>query len=598
MAGCDTEVLVVTASMIAIGIAVTLRGWALYRGWFYADDYVLLHESQEASFGLGHLMEPYTSQLMPGGRFLVSLAGDASAGGYLRAAGQTVILTLVAGAAALWMLITAFGRRWAVLGLLTVYLTTAMTMQATLWWAAALNQVPLQVSFFLAVGAWLRYLRSNRWGWLLLTLFAVAFGLAFYVKTLLVLPVLAFLAVAYFAEGPLPRRVLDLVRQRWAAAALILAVGVGYSLYYAARVDTPFNDTSPSVAGTIADSMIGTAFASAVVGGPWRWSDLTAPTALAEPPTVAVHLAWVGIALTVIYVWLRRRASLRAWLLLGGYVIASWLLLVNSRAPLAEEIAGLQYRYLTDVACVLALSLGLATLPLVGAQESSSPRRPPVLLAQVPRAAVVLIVCSVTAMSATSSLRYAQIWIDSTAGGRSYIHNLQDGLRAGSTDLVDTYVPPEMQYSLIPEENRLSLLANLISDNASFPEASPRLMVVDDDGKVHQAIIGDAVTARTGPNPDCGWPVDDTGRTIPLTQAVGEGDWWLRIGYLAQATSPVEVSAGPRTVATEVLAGLNSLYVEIEGPFEAVRITGLDEDVQVCVDTIEVGAPIPRSSVP
>jgi hypothetical protein len=40
--------------------------------------------------------------------------------------------------------------------------------------------------------------------------------------------------------------------------------------------------------------------------------------------------------------------------------------------------------------------------------------------------------------------------------------------------------------------------------------------------------------------------------------------------------------------------GLHSLYVEVDGVFDSVSLTGLEQGTTVCVDTIEVGDPVPQ----
>ena len=39
--------------------------------------------------------------------------------------------------------------------------------------------------------------------------------------------------------------------------------------------------------------------------------------------------------------------------------------------------------------------------------------------------------------------------------------------------------------------------------------------------------------------------------------------------------------------------GINSLYVRVEGTFTDVQLEGLDPGTVLCVDTVEVGQPIP-----
>ena len=253
-----------------------------------------------------------------------------------------------------------------------------------MWWAAALNLVPVQAAFFVAVGCGVRHLRGEGRLWLAATMAAVAGGLLFDVKGVLVLPVLAAVAVAYFAQGGLWARLRSLVVEQRAAVVTIALALVGYSAYYLAAVPQIATNTDPSTVPDVMDAMLGTAFPAGILGGPWRWSLIAPPTAYADPPGVLVHLAWVVLALVVLHSALRRRRALRAWALLAGYLLLLLVLLVVSRGPTFGALIGLEYRYLTDAVGVATLCLGLAYLPMLGAVESSAPREPPLLAVKVP----------------------------------------------------------------------------------------------------------------------------------------------------------------------------------------------------------------------
>ena len=120
--------------------------------------------------------------------------------------------------------------------------------------------------------------------------------------------------------------------------------------------------------------MLGTALSSGVVGGPWSWWDTAPPIVLASPPGWGTYIAWVAITLTLCYSALRRHNVLRGWALAGGYGVALYLLLATSRGPVYGALSGLEYRYLTDAACVITLVLGLVFLELRGAPGSGRAR--------------------------------------------------------------------------------------------------------------------------------------------------------------------------------------------------------------------------------
>lgn len=587
-----TEHLVVAAGLLLIVAMLLFRGWALFGSYFYLDDYNLLISAEGAELDAAYLTEPYNSHLMPGGRVIAWLVEQSGQLNWTLAATFTLAGQLLAGLAALWMLVTLFGARWSVVAILALYLSSAMTVPAMMWWVASLNQVPLQAAFFVTVGAWVCYLRGRRARWLALTVLGICFGLFFYVKALLVVPVLGFIALAYFASGGPWSRFRQVLRRYWPAAVLGSATVAAYLVYYASRVITPFTETSPRLVAQLADSMIGEAFVTAVVGGPWDWDPRTEPNAFADPPQWGVHVAWVAVVLVILYAFFRRHGTLRAWSLLGLYLAGLLALLVNSRAPVYGRVIGLEYRYLTDAACALALCIGLAFLPLRGAVQSSRTRGEPLLRVRVPRTGVIALVVIVCASSVVTTIRYVDYW-HTRNPSEAYLKTLGAELRAaGAIDLVDRGVPDPVIPAIYAPDNLVHRFMAIIENRASFPETSSRLAVVDEDGTLREALIEDAaVLSERGPRVGCGWLVRERGKEIPLTGRAFESTWWARIGYLASADSPVVIQAGDSRHETEVLAGPNSLWVRLQGSFNEIRVSGLGAGVSMCVDTIEVGQP-------
>ncbi len=583
--------LIIAAGGLMILAQLGFRAWALFPSWFYLDDYKMLRDAQDHR-GLGDLFTPYNGHLMPGGRLLVLVVESSGQLNWALACLLTIALQAVASAAALWMLMTLFGVRWGILGPLALYLFSPITLPALMWWTACLTQITIQAGLFLSVGAWVVHLRGGGRRWIVATLFGVAFGLAFDVKGLLIFLVLAFIALSYFATGGPVARVRYVAVRYWPATIVGTLAVLAYVAYYLTHVSQPFETPSLSLVGGLAATMLGSAFLTGAVGGPWHWSALAPPNAFADPPATAVHATWVVVALVVAYSLLRRRRALRAWVLLAGYLVVLLALLVSSRGLEYGPLIGLEYRYLTDATCVLALAIGLAFMPLLGAVESSE-QRGDLLLLEARGSVVATATALVVTSSLASSAAYVDIWHTQNASD-SYVHRLAAELRAyGAVDLADRALPDAVIPGIFAPDNSLSNLVPLVSDRASFPDTSSRLMAVTPGGGLAPALIKPGVLSRPGPREDCGWRVTATGLDIPLDGRAFPGIWWLRIGYLSSNSSRVRITAGEQQVLTQVEPGARSLYLRVSAAFDSVRVDGLDAGTTLCVDTIEVGQPVP-----
>lgn len=589
----------VTAAGLVAALFLSLRAWALVPSWFYADDHRLLGQAQGSSFGPAYLLDPFDSQFMPFGRAIAWLVSHDLGGNVVQpswAMAVTVSLLLAAGVAAssLWMLTVAFGPRWEVLVLYLLALASTTALPAAMWWAASLNQLPLLIVWSSAVAAGLRYLQTRRTLWIGLLVGFLALGFLAYVKTIVVVLVLAYLALAYFARGSLRARVVGVATSCAPAVAVVSALAIGFMGYYVLVVPSAVTESSVAgIAGPLADRMVGTSWAAAATGGPWRWNDANAPVSITDPPDWAVHLSWVVIALVVTYSVLRRSGTGRGWGLVVLGLLMDYALLLTTRAPGFGPVAGNEMRYLTEASLVLALGLGLVFLPLRSALEPSRPREAPLLRVGLTPVVPVALAAVVVVGSLASTVTYVRTWHTDNPG-RSYLDTVAGASRdMGRLELVDTRVPDEVMSPLLAPYNTVGRLVPVHVPGVEFPSVSTNLFVLSDRGAPVPAQVAASTTSERGEAEGCGWRVRSSGLTIPLREATLEYDWWLRIGYLGSQRTDVTVTAGDVSRTTTINPGLGTLFVNAAGEFDEVRVSGLTPGTTLCVDEIEVGTPEP-----
>lgn len=585
---------VLGAAITLLATQLAFRAWAAWSSWYLRDDLLLLHDASDRSWQ--YLVEPYAGHVLPGGKLIVAAVAAAGGAQWWPAVVALLAMQLIASATCWWMLVTLFGHRWSVLPLFGLYLVLVPSLTAYMWLSAAILYLPLQAALAAGVAAWVLFCREGRTRWLVVTLLSLLMGLFFWQKAIFLLPLVAYLSFAYFNVRP-----LALLRSRgqkvgWGLVGLAL-VGGAYSAYYLARVPSEVSAVTPRMMGELADVMLGETLVTGLVGGPWRWSEDSSPNSLADPADWMVHLAWLLVSAVAAYTILRRRRAWRAWALLIGYAFGTYLLVLGGRASNFGADIGAEARYLAELPLLAALCLGLACLDLPGASGSSETRQAP-LVARLPRAAVATVGCFVVLGSVYSSTTYVLPWHRADAAPAFFDTFGAEMNARGRVDLVDSNAPVDVMPQFYAPRNAMSYLAPLVTSFARFPPRTSDLAIVAPDGSLRQVIIDHGVDSRPGPLAGCGWKVTGKDRSIPLNAPAFDYFWWVRIGYLASASSPVTISAGPNDIGTYVRKGLNNLYLKVQGGFDQVTIRGLDPGTTLCVDTVEVGQPEPGAPLP
>lgn len=579
------------AGLLMVAAQLAFRAWMVYPAWFFLDDYVYLHDAPAGGPTWAWVLSDYNGHLMPAARLLISLVAGAGPISWATAATTSLVLQGIASVACLWSLLRLFGPRPGVLLPHALFLTTVITVPGFVWWAAAINLVAVQATLFVAVAAWVEHLRSRRRRWLLLTVVAVLVGMAFDVRGVLTLPVLAVVALVYFASGGLLARVRLLARRHLLAWTALVLVGGAYTAYYLTAVEQVTEVTSGASVLQVSATMLGVALPSAMLGGPWQWYTPAPPTGVADPPLLLLGLSWLVLLLLGGWLAARRRGTLRAWLPALGYVLALAYLVASTRGTIGG-IAGREYRFLTESACLLVIGLGLALFTLPGATGSSAPRSRPVA-PPAPRWMSITLVVVVLVGGVASSTTYARTWHGENAS-KPYVQELAAGLAAsGSLEIADQRTPEDVLSSLVYPRNRTSTIAAPLSDLVDFPRTSDDLTVVDEDGALQVAVMDATTRSLPGPTPGCGWRLPAPGDyRIALAEEADDELSWLRLGYLTGPESAVTVTAGSTVVQTELTEGVGGFFMQHAGGFEevGVQVTGRSD---VCVDTIEVGDPVP-----
>ena len=128
----------------------------------------------------------------------------------------------------------------------------------------------------------------------------------------------------------------------------------------------------------------------------------------------------------------------------------------SARASLVGPDIGLEYRYQTETAAVLVLSLGLALFPLEGAMEQNT-LRPDVARPYETTAVVGAVTGVVCLLAVVSTVRYVTNWQDNNQTER-YYRAVTGSLEreGGRVPLVDLGVPQDLLWAFGYPENTYS----------------------------------------------------------------------------------------------------------------------------------------------
>lgn len=584
--------MVVRTGVLLILVALAFRWWALAGAWFYFDDLAFLSRGQNSSLSWSYLTTPYAGHLMPAAFAMIWVLARTAVFSWTVWGGALLLMQAVAALGMLRLLLSMFGRRPAVLALLAVYLFTVFTVPAGVWFAAGINQLPMQVALVFGLHAHLDYLRTRRWQSLAQTLAWTLLAVAFYEKAVLLFGIYALVALCWFSSGNTPTRLRSLWdRYRVGILAQVVVASTYVAVYvvHALNFDTA-SATNP-VLSRVAYNLVGVATATGVVGGPLDWQSLGVGS-LAQPSQLVLVGAWLAVAGGVYYAYRTRTMSRRAWSLIGFTLVADVILLASARASLIGPDIALEYRYQTETAALLVLSLGLALFPLEGAIERNT-LRPDVPRPYETTAVVTAVTGVVCLLAVVSSVRYVTNWQDHNQTEHYYRAVTSSLERAGGrVPLVDLGVPQDLLWAYGFPENTYSHVFRNLRARTTYPTfAVDSLFLFDDSGRLSSVQVPPVRTMV--PALGCGYRPTTAGMTVPLNGPVLGGGWWFQMAYTSKRHVIAEIRAGSRRHEVDLPAGRHVAYFDTRGTFDSFQVIPHSNGTGLCLTDARLGIPEP-----
>jgi hypothetical protein len=585
-----------TRHLVLYGVGLVLlqlafRGWALAGSWFYFDDIAFMSRAMNQPLDASYLLESYGGHLMPAGFLTTWLLTKVAVYSWAPWAALLLALQALAGFGMLRLLVSLFGRRPLVLALLAGYLAYVFTLSAGIWFAAGINQLPMQVALVFGLHAHVEYLRHRRVRSLAVAIVWTLAGLVFYEKTLLVVGVYAIVGFGWFCTGDTVHRLQHLWSHYRAGVLAYGALGVGYLVLYVQYG----LDFSPGNANTqpwspIAYDLVGTTMLPGLVGGPLRWQPLSVG-AFGNPTQAVVLLSWVAFVALVVHAQRSRTKSRRAWSMLAFTAVCNVVLLASARANVVGPDIAREYRYQTETAALFVLAVGLAFLPLRGAPEQNDVRE--TAEPENPRL-VAAITAAVVLAALVSSVRYVDLWQDRNPS-KEYFANARSTLASEKdkpVPLVDLGIPQTLLWSYRFPENSYSHVFKNLDNDTTYPRSSiDRLFVFDDQGLLSP--VGIPATRSMQPGSGCGYPLVHDTTSIPLDGPVIGGGWWLRVSYASADPIELHLGAGDEQYDLSLPDGFHNLFVQASGSFDEVTLSNYPAHSGFCVTALTLGLPVP-----
>ena len=607
----DNKVTLIAATLIAIQLLWMAA--LLSRSYFRQDDFYNFDRALADGFTWKYLMLVSAGHMAPLGFATSLLLAHVALYDWTLTALVILALVLAACLALLRVLRTLFGNRPAILIPLMVYLFSPLALAAVDWWSVAVQTLPLEIAIFMAVDAHVRYLREGRNRQLAAAAWWVLLGLATVQKGAVV-PVLLFgLTSAFFTQGGWLPGIAQAARRWWRAWAVYAAMLAAYGVLFLSVL--PSSTTPPTAPGpaerllSFVSTLTGTTLVPGAVGGPWNWLVVGDGNAQAAPPAALQQLSW-ALALAVIAVSIAYRARAgRAWTILAGWIAAADVLpvVIGRLGSSNPSVLGLQPRYVTDVAAVLALCLGLAFLPLAG-QEGGYRFAGPVLAPGRPGRIATGAVLAIFLAGSFWSLQSLAAGTD-TRGPRSYIATARAAVTQaprGTLVADGPTLPSVMDPLLFLASGNTS---RVVGSMARGPLAGrltwlnpprgvvPGLMMFSKQGQLRPAVLTGPESGTAPSGRKC-WPLaSGVAISIPLTSHLFRWTWTVGLDYSGPATE-ADVQFGGEWEHAALPSGRHTYYVPLTGSGDAVLVQLASPAPGGCLTGLHVGLWQPALSGP
>lgn len=590
---------IVLAGAALIAATLGLRAWVLRHAYFVEDDFLFVADAAASPLTVEYLTELHKGHLMPGAKLLVYVLTAVSPYNWALASGTMLALQGAAAAATFRLLWEVFGRRWAILAPLAAAVCAPLTVPVLAWWSAALNGVPFQLATALALLWTVRHLRGGRERDAWLAAGAVAAGMAFSVKAML-LPLLLFaVAAAFCTPGPLvwaPSAALRARPRFWAGMGALL---LGHLVVYLSRPADAEGAGVPDAGAALGQArrLLAETFPVGAVGGPVRWDPVTPAGGLLEPHPAALVAAWTVLgALVVVSLAYRPRWAWRAWALLAGYLVCVDVLPTLVARGRYQELVGHDPRYVADAALVFALCLALAFLPTRWEAEGErGPRWLPRLPPRVVRGAAAGATALFVAAASYSTHTYA-----GTLSGdrvRWYLDTVRTSL-ASIPDRAGVFARPVPEDVVLPwngarrySSHLLSPLAGEDTDRVADPRPAAVPMVLNDAGFL---VVAEPAPDSAFFGPPEGAECVETlgGQVLWPVHSLGGPGLVAGLAYTSGGDAPVTLTVGDDERTTELPAAPNGAawYVPLDGRGEHLLVEVPDD---VCLTWVTFGELVP-----
>lgn len=569
--------------VLAIALLVLVwRAFTVSRWSWQDDDWVYMDGTR--TMGLwSYMWQNYNGHLMPA-EFLVNWLVTKAA-----PLDFTVPIALVAVSSAaltiLWGL--AFeriaGPRLVLLAPVALVSLSPLLLRPTLWWASALQVIPLQVFLAILVLLAVRAARETRAGDGVRLALVLLAALLFWQKALLLTIVLAFVLL-HASSGSVRQRVRSAWPLVWPSAlvaAAYLPLFIWRTSHKSGANQLEFDVTQVTARGALefAGRGVSEILVPALFGGPWGTLPVDSDLWIHQPLYLSVAFGLLGAALAVLLV---TRVH-HGWMLLAMvvlYAAAAWgLILFSSRFLLSGQATVTTERFSVDVLAVVVVAAVLAwASPRTEGRTGVSPRGAPLILLPLLAGSIVL----------ANAWHVSRIGVSAT---RAWVDTVTAELdRKDGVVLWDGNAPDNVMPAFWLENSHLSRMLAVRRD-VTFSGSGGEMYGVSPVGKLTPVTLSPVSDSEPGPVPDCGWTIQP-GETIsvPMTAPAFDWTWGVRIDTFAAVGGPLTVSFGDASVDVDVVPGLNSSFGVLVGDVGDSATLSLPPGAgTLCLNSLVVG---------